>query len=159
MKNFSQLKKLGKKRKNLSNATLHKIDWITITRCLLCLAFLYAQVISLMKVLERSRLRLLEKSIPTTLLLVYCVHSAWGYVPILVYPIFSYACCCCFTWNNSNIFVSVPFVHRLMWNDITLLFFRNNILFSTNLLALNNENIHKYFKREKKKFKVFKKRY
>ena len=60
-----------------SHATSHKADWITTTRCLLCLALFYEQLISLMKVLEveRSGLRLLENSIAITYLFAYNVHS------------------------------------------------------------------------------------
>ena len=56
-----------------SQATSHKADWIHTTRCLLCIAFLYAQVISLTNVfeVEESHSCLLENYIATTLLFVY----------------------------------------------------------------------------------------
>ena len=82
-------------------------------------------MISLMKILEveRSELHLLENSIATILLFMYCVNSACGCVRILVYPFFSHACCCRFIWNKFDIFVGVAFVHRLMLNDIPLFVF------------------------------------
>ena len=58
-----------------------------------------------------------------TFLFVYCVHSACGYVSILVYPFFSYACFCRFTWYKFDILVNVAIVYRLMLNDITLFLF------------------------------------
>ena len=104
------------------NESSHKFDWNITARCLLCLVLLYVQVISLMKVLEVecTGLCLIKNSIATTLLFVYCVHSAYCCVRILVYPIFSNACCCWFTWNEFDVFVSVAFVYRLMLDNIKL---------------------------------------
>ena len=82
------------------NASSHKTDWISTCYCLLCHACLYTyQQNSLMKVLEieRSLIRLLENSIATLLLFVYCVHivaflltclwpfPAYAFMSLLVY--------------------------------------------------------------------------
>ena len=56
-------------------ATSHRADWILTNCCLFCLAFLYAHVFNLIKVLEVERLgfRLLENYFKITLFFVQCL--------------------------------------------------------------------------------------
>ena len=49
---------------------------------------------------------------------ILCKHCCL-FGRILVYPFFSHSCCCWFTGNEFNVFVSVTFVYRLMLDDIT----------------------------------------
>ena len=77
------------------NVSSHKTDWILTTRSLFCLDFVYTHANSLMKILELecSCIRLLENSIATSLLFVYCAHIV----------------CCCVL-----IYLSIPFSLMLM---------------------------------------------
>ena len=64
-----------------SHATSHKADWILTDRCLLCLAFLYAHIFNLMRVLEveGSWFRLLENSF--TIFCYLCTYIIGDYNP------------------------------------------------------------------------------
>ena len=66
------------------NATSHKTDRFFSLLVVACfvLPLLYAQVISLINVheLEHSGFHLLENSIETTILFMYCIHSICGCV-------------------------------------------------------------------------------
>ena len=74
------------------NASSHKTDWIHTTRCLFSLAILYAQVISLMKVLEVecSGFRFVNNYITISLLLSYFLLIACCCVRLLDYPLLSH---------------------------------------------------------------------
>ena len=68
------------------------IEFLLLVACFV-LSFYVRKRSRVMKMLEveRQALRLLENSIATRLLFVYCVHSVCGCVRILVYLFFSHA--------------------------------------------------------------------
>ena len=96
-----------------SHATSHKADWILTTCCLLCLGLLYAQVISLMKVLEveRSGLSLLKNSTATTFLVCVLWTQCWWLLAHTFLFLFLSYCCCWFTYNQFDLNVSIAFAY------------------------------------------------
>ena len=94
-------------------ASSHQTNWITTTRCLLCLVFLLPCTNSLTNVLEVecSCLGFLENSFLTSFLFVYFVHIACC-IRLVVYLLFWYWCCCWLTYNKFDICFSVASVYR-----------------------------------------------